>query len=118
MCCKDFDRDAALAWAQAQPDPLLRLDEFTHGNASAEPGKESRLFERWQDVEELLCAGGDVWWTMDVEQLESLNGIVGGITGDRVRETVPAQRFDKADEVGVVDLPPNRSAARTAGSPR
>ena len=55
---------------------------------------------------------------MDVEQLESLNDIVGGITGDRVRETVPAQRFDKADEVGVVDLPPNRSAARTAGSPR
>ena len=57
----DFDRDAALAWAQAQPDPLLMLGEFTHGNATAEPGKKSRHLERWQGVEELLGAGGNVW---------------------------------------------------------
>ena len=57
----DFDRDAALACAQAKPDPLLMLGEFTHGNATAEPGKKSRHLERWQDVKELLGAGGDVW---------------------------------------------------------
>lgn len=104
---QEFDLDAALAWAQTQPDPLILLDELAHSNA---PG--SRHPKRWQDVEELLAAGVDVWSTMNVQHLESLNDIVGGITGVRVWETVPDRLFDEADEVVVVDLPPDELLAR------
>lgn len=104
---QEFDLDAALAWAATQPEPLLLLDELAHSNA---PG--SRHPKRWQDVEELLNAGVDVWSTMNVQHLESLNDIVGGITGVRVRETVPDRLFDEADEVVVVDLPPDELLAR------
>ena len=83
------------------------LDELAHSNA---PG--SRHPKRWQDVEELLDAGVDVWTTMNVQHLESLNDIVGGITGIRVWETVPDRLFDEADEVVVVDLPPDELLAR------
>jgi two-component system sensor histidine kinase KdpD len=99
---QEFDLDAALAWARGQPDPLVLLDELAHSNA---PG--SRHPKRWQDVEELLVAGVDVWSTMNVQHLESLNDIVSGITGIRVWETVPDRLFDEADEVVVVDLPPD-----------
>ncbi|WP_374678350.1 DUF4118 domain-containing protein [Piscinibacter sp.] len=104
---QEFDLDAALAWAGTQADPLLLLDELAHSNA---PG--SRHPKRWQDVEELLDAGVDVWSTMNVQHLESLNDIVGGITGVRVWETVPDRLFDEADEVVVVDLPPDELLAR------
>ena len=104
---QEFDLDAALAWARTQPDPLLLLDELAHSNA---PG--SRHPKRWQDVEELLAAGVDVWSTMNVQHLESLNDIVSGITGIRVWETVPDRLFDEADEVVVVDLPPDELLAR------
>ena len=104
---QEFDLDAALAWARMQADPLLLLDELAHSNA---PG--SRHPKRWQDVEELLDAGVDVWSTMNVQHLESLNDIVGGITGVRVWETVPDRLFDEADEVVVVDLPPDELLAR------
>ncbi len=104
---QEFDLDAALAWARAQASPLLLLDELAHSNA---PG--SRHPKRWQDVEELLNAGVDVWSTMNVQHLESLNDIVGGITGVRVWETVPDRLFDEADEVVVVDLPPDELLAR------
>ncbi len=104
---QEFDLDAALAWARAQTSPLLLLDELAHSNA---PG--SRHPKRWQDVEELLNAGVDVWSTMNVQHLESLNDIVGGITGVRVWETVPDRLFDEADEVVVVDLPPDELLAR------
>ena len=104
---QEFDLDAALAWAKAQTEPLLLLDELAHSNA---PG--SRHPKRWQDVEELLDAGVDVWSTMNVQHLESLNDIVSGITGIRVWETVPDRLFDEADEVVVVDLPPDELLAR------
>lgn len=103
----EFDLDAALAWAKEQTAPLVLLDELAHSNA---PG--SRHPKRWQDVEELLDAGVDVWTTMNVQHLESLNDIVGGITGIRVWETVPDRLFDDADEVVLVDLPPDELLAR------
>lgn len=94
----EFDLDAALA---LHPD-LILIDELAHSNAAG-----SRHPKRWQDVEELLGAGIDVWSTMNVQHLESLNDIVGGITGIRVWETVPDPVFDTADEVVIVDLPPD-----------
>ncbi|MDD3651238.1 two-component system sensor histidine kinase KdpD [Immundisolibacter sp.] len=94
----EFDLDAALA----RHPPLLLVDELAHTNA---PG--SRHPKRWQDVEELLGAGIDVWTTLNVQHLESLNDVVGGITGVRVWETVPDRVFDAADEVALVDLPPD-----------
>lgn len=94
----EFDLDAALARRPA----LILVDELAHSNLAG-----SRHPKRWQDVEELLAAGIDVWSTMNVQHLESLNDIVGGITGIRVWETVPDRVFDKADEVVIVDLPPD-----------
>ncbi|WP_248919948.1 two-component system sensor histidine kinase KdpD [Pseudomonas entomophila] len=94
----EFDLDAAL---QRKPQ-LILIDELAHSNVTG-----SRHPKRWQDVEELLGAGIDVWSTMNVQHLESLNDIVGGITGIRVRETVPDHVFDTADEVVIVDLPPD-----------
>jgi two-component system sensor histidine kinase KdpD len=81
---------------------LILIDELAHSNIIG-----SRHPKRWQDVEELLSAGIDVWSTMNVQHLESLNDIVGGITGIRVWETVPDHVFDTADEVVIVDLPPD-----------
>ena len=104
---QEFDLDAALAWAANHPGSLLLLDELAHSNAPA-----SRHPKRWQDVEELLACGIDVWTTMNVQHLESLNDIVSGITGIRVWETVPDRIFDEADEVVVVDLPPDELLAR------
>ena len=92
----EFDLDAALL---ARP-PLILMDELAHSNA---PG--SRHPKRWQDVEELLEAGIDVLTTVNVQHLESLNDVVGGITGVRVAETLPDTVFDRADEVVLVDLP-------------
>lgn len=95
---QEFDLDGALA----RKPRLLLLDELAHSNV---PG--SRHPKRWQDVEELLKAGIDVWSTMNVQHLESLNDVVSGITGIRVWETVPDRVFDEADEVVIVDLPPD-----------
>jgi len=95
---KEFDIDAALLRRPA----VLLVDELAHTNA---PG--SRHPKRWQDVEELLSAGIDVFSTINVQHLESLNDIVGGITGIRVWETVPDRVFDAADEVVLVDLTPD-----------
>src|SRR6266853_1716822 len=75
-------------------------DELAHSNV---PG--ARHLKRWQDVHELLEAGIDVYTTVNVQHLESLNDIVGQITGIRVWETVPDRVFDLADEVTLVDLP-------------
>ncbi|MCS3432090.1 two-component system sensor histidine kinase KdpD [Klebsiella sp. BIGb0407] len=94
----EFDLDAALARRPA----LILMDELAHSNA---PG--SRHPKRWQDVEELLNAGIDVLTTVNVQHLESLNDVVGGITGIQVRETVPDPIFDAADEIVLVDLPPD-----------
>ena len=103
----EFDLDAALAFGAAQQDALVLLDELAHSNVSG-----SRHTKRWQDADELLAAGIDVWTTMNVQHLESLNDVVTGITGIRVWETVPDRVFDQADEVVVVDLPPDDLLAR------
>jgi two-component system sensor histidine kinase KdpD len=103
----EFDLDAALAFGVQHPDALVLLDELAHSNVAG-----SRHPKRWQDAEELLEAGVDVWSTMNVQHLESLNDIVSGITGIRVWETVPNRLFDEADEVVVVDIPPDELLAR------
>ena len=99
----EFDLDAALA----RHPPLILVDELAHSNAAG-----SRHPKRWQDVEELLDAGIDVFTTVNVQHLESLNDVVGGITGIRVAETVPDTVFDRADEVVLVDIPADELLAR------
>ena len=94
----EFDLDAAL---RRRPQ-LLVVDELAHSN---HPG--ARHPKRWQDVRELLEAGIDVWTTVNVQHLESLNDIIAQITGVRVRETVPDNLFEDADEVELIDLPPD-----------
>ncbi|MGL4701297.1 MAG: DUF4118 domain-containing protein, partial [Raoultella sp.] len=94
----EFDLDAALARRPA----LILMDELAHSNA---PG--SRHPKRWQDIEELIEAGIDVFTTVNVQHLESLNDVVSGVTGIQVRETVPDPFFDAADDVVLVDLPPD-----------
>ena len=95
---REFDLDGAL---ERKPQ-LILVDELAHSNVAG-----SRHAKRWQDVEELLDAGIDVWSAMNVQHLESLNDIVTGITGIRVWETVPDRVFDETDEVVIVDLPPD-----------
>jgi two-component system sensor histidine kinase KdpD len=99
----EFDIDAALA---RRPD-LVLVDELAHSNLAG-----SRHPKRWQDIDELLAAGIDVFTTVNVQHLESLNDVVGGITGVRVAETVPDTVFDAADEVILVDLPADELLAR------
>ena len=99
----EFDLDAALARRPA----LLLVDELAHSNVAG-----SRHPKRWQDVGELLAAGIDVWTTLNVQHLESLNDVVGGITGIRVAETLPDTFFDRADEVVLVDVPAEELIAR------
>ncbi|MEW9899966.1 two-component system sensor histidine kinase KdpD [Chitinivorax sp. PXF-14] len=99
----EFDLDAALA---RQPQ-LILIDELAHTNVEG-----SRHTKRWQDVEELLGAGIDVYTTVNVQHLERLNDIVGQITGIRVWETVPDRIFDEADEISLVDLPPDELLLR------
>ncbi|MDT8999415.1 DUF4118 domain-containing protein [Paucibacter sp. APW11] len=101
----EFDLDGALARQPA----LILVDELAHSNA---PG--SRHPKRWQDVEELLAHGIDVYSTLNVQHLESLNDVVGGITGVRVQETLPDTFFDRADEVVMVDTPADELLARLA----
>jgi two-component system sensor histidine kinase KdpD len=102
---REFDLDAALA---RRPN-LLLLDELAHTNA---PG--SRHTKRWQDAQELLDAGIDVYTTLNVQHLESLNDLVARITGVPVRETVPDHVLDTADEISFVDLPPEDLLRRLA----
>jgi two-component system sensor histidine kinase KdpD len=100
---REFDLDAALARKPA----LILVDELAHSNVAG-----SRHPKRWQDVEELLAAGIDVWTTVNVQHLESLNDVVGGITGIQVRETLPDRIFEQADEVALVDIPPDELLQR------
>ncbi|MBI1291101.1 DUF4118 domain-containing protein [bacterium] len=99
----EFDLDGALT---RSPQVIL-VDELAHTNA---PG--SRHEKRWQDVAELLNAGIDVYTTVNVQHLESLNDIVTEITGVKVRETVPDQVLEQADEIVLVDLPPQEMLQR------
>lgn len=95
---KEFNLDAAIARKPA----IILMDELAHSNVVG-----SRHPKRWQDVQELLDSGIDVYTTINVQHLESLNDIVSGITGIRVWETIPDRVFDEADEVIVVDFPPD-----------
>jgi two-component system, OmpR family, sensor histidine kinase KdpD len=99
----EFDLDAALA----RRPQLILIDELAHSNL---PGV--RHPKRWQDIEEILAAGIDVFSTLNVQHLESLNDVVGGITQVRVWETVPDKVFDGADEVVLVDIPADELLAR------
>ncbi|HLP85571.1 MAG TPA: sensor histidine kinase KdpD, partial [Phycisphaerales bacterium] len=86
-----------------RPDILL-VDELAHSNA---PGSLSGRAKRWQDVEACLAAGVNVYTTLNVQHLESINDVVAQITGVKVSETVPDHVFDEADEIELVDLPPD-----------
>ncbi len=99
----DFDLDAAL---KRRPD-LILMDELAHTNAEG-----SRHPKRWQDVEELLDAGIDVFSTMNVQHVESLNDVIAKITGIVVRETVPDSMLERANELKLVDLPPDELLER------
>lgn len=101
----EFDIDGALT---RRPD-LLLVDEYAHSNA---PG--SRHPKRWQDVEELLDAGLDVWTTLNVQHLESLSDVVLRITGVRQRESVPDSALSRADDIEVVDITPEELRKRLA----
>ncbi|WP_323012243.1 DUF4118 domain-containing protein [Castellaniella sp.] len=99
----EFDLDGAL---KRRPD-LILIDELAHSNVAG-----SRHPKRWQDVEELLDAGINVYSTLNVQHLDSLNDVVGGIAGIRVHETLPDTFFDQADEVVMVDTPADELIAR------
>ena len=94
---REFDLDAALA----RHPQLLLLDELAHTNAEG-----CRHVKRYQDVQELLRAGIDVYTTVNVQHLESLNDKVAAITGVSVAERIPDSVFDSADQVELVDLEP------------
>ena len=90
---------------------IILVDELAHSNlVEGEPPP--RHAKRWQDIEELLDAGINVWTTVNVQHLESLNDLVAQITGVRQRETIPDRIFDEADEVELIDLPPDDLLAR------
>jgi two-component system sensor histidine kinase KdpD len=99
----EFDLEGALARKPA----LILVDELAHTNA---PG--SRHAKRWQDVLELLDAGIDVYTTLNVQHVETLNDVVAQITTVRVRETVPDALLERADEVELIDLPEDELLTR------
>ena len=100
---REFDLDAALA---RRPE-LILVDELAHTNAEG-----SRHAKRWQDVEELLEAGIDVWTTLNVQHIESLNDVIAQITGVVVRETLPDAVLERADEIELIDLTPEELMIR------
>jgi two-component system sensor histidine kinase KdpD len=99
----EMDTDAVLA----RRPKIALVDELAHTNA---PG--SRHLKRYQDVEELLAAGIDVYTTLNVQHLESLNDVVAQITEVTVRETVPDRLLDEASEIELVDIPPEELLQR------
>ncbi len=100
---QEFDLDGALA----RNPSIVLVDELAHTNV---PG--ARHKKRWQDVRELLCAGISVYTTVNVQHLESLNDVVYQITGVVVREALPDSFLERADEIELVDLPPDELLQR------
>ena len=100
---REFDLDAALA----RRPQLILVDELAHANAAG-----SRHTKRWQDVEELLDAGIDVWTTLNVQHIESLNDVIAQITGVVVREPLPDAVLEQADEIELIDLTPEELMER------
>jgi len=104
---QEFNLDAALARHPA----ILLVDELAHSNITGgDPAP--RHPKRWQDIDELLQAGINVWTTVNVQHLESLNDLVYQTTGVRQRETLPDKVFDEADDIELIDLPPDDLIAR------
>lgn len=103
MTLKEFDLDEAI---KRKPD-LILIDELAHTNAAGVRNK-----KRFQDVEELLAAGIDVYTTVNVQHLESLVDIVEGITKIKVHETVPDYIFDMAEKVRLIDIEPDELLRR------
>lgn len=99
----EMDIDAVLA----RRPQLALVDEFAHTNAP-----DLRHPKRYQDVEELLAAGIDVYTTLNIQHLESLNDVVAQITGVTVRETVPDGLLDQPVEIELIDLPPDELRKR------
>lgn len=104
---REFDLDAGLARRPA----ILVVDELAHSNL-IEGDPPPRHAKRWQDIEELLGQGINVWTTVNVQHIESLNDLVARITGVRQRETIPDRIFDEADDIELIDLPPDDLIAR------
>jgi two-component system sensor histidine kinase KdpD len=100
---REFDLDAALA----RKPQLMLVDELAHTNSA-----DSRHIKRWQDVEELLAAGINVYTTVNVQHIESLNDVVAQITSVIVRETVPDKVVEQADEIELIDLTPDELLQR------
>ncbi|OTG95962.1 histidine kinase [Acinetobacter sp. ANC 4654] len=100
---EEMDLDAVLA----QKAQIVLVDEFAHTNM---PG--SRHEKRWQDINELLDAGIDVFTTMNIQHLESLNDVIYQITGIRVKETVPDRVFERIRDIRLIDLPVNELLER------
>lgn len=103
MTLKEPDVDAVLA----RMPQLVLVDELAHTNA---PG--SRHLKRYQDVQELLDAGIDVYTTLNIQHLDSMNDAVAQITHVKVQETVPDSVLDEADEIKIVDIPPDELMQR------
>ena len=103
MTLHEFDLDAVL---KRRPQ-LVIVDELAHTNASG-----CRHEKRYQDVEELLGAGIDVYTTVNVQHIESLNDMVASITGVVIRERIPDKLFDDADQVKLVDIEPQELVER------
>lgn len=102
---REFDLDAALS----RKPQLILVDEYAHTNAEG-----CRHAKRYQDVQELLKAGIDVYTTVNVQHIESLNDTVASITGILVRERIPDSAFDQADQVELVDIEPAELLERMA----
>lgn len=99
----EFDLDAAIA----RKPQLLLVDELAHSNL-----EQARHVKRYQDIQELLKAGIDVFTTVNVQHIESLNDLVASLTGVIVRERIPDHFFDDADQVTLVDIEPADLLAR------
>ena len=102
---EELDTDAIIA---RKPEIVL-VDELAHTNA---PG--SRHPKRYLDVEDILQAGIDVYATLNIQHLESLNDAITQVTGVKVRETVPDRIIDEASELEVIDLPPDELLIKTS----
>ncbi len=102
MTRREFDLDAALR----RRATITLVDELAHSNL-VDGDPPPRHPKRWQDIEEMLEAGLDVWTTLNVQHLESLNDVITAITGTRQQETVPDRILDDASEIELIDLPPD-----------
>jgi two-component system sensor histidine kinase KdpD len=100
---REFDLDAALARKPA----LILVDEMAHTNADG-----CRHAKRWQDIQELLDAGIDVWTTLNVQHIESLNDVIAQVTGVTVRETLPDSVIEQAGDLELIDITPDELIER------